>query len=111
MLGIKLSFPSPIQKKWEIYLSFPFPIPKVRNYIFSRPGRSQGLLNKQPRDYSLIKSVILFLPKLYGAVTPKRTSSYKIDFVIAIKNFLNPEGHQNPISGSKVTALLLKWLI
>ena len=24
-----------------------------------------------------------------------------------IKNFLNPEGHQNPISGLKVTAILL----
>ena len=29
-----------------------------------------------------------------------------------IKNFLNPEGHQNPISGSKVTAILLKvWIL
>ena len=28
-----------------------------------------------------------------------------------IKNLLNPEGHQNCISGSKVTALLLKGLI
>ena len=29
-----------------------------------------------------------------------------------IKNFLNPEGHQNPISGSKVTAILLKgWML
>ena len=28
-----------------------------------------------------------------------------------IKNFLNPEGHQNPISGSTVTAILLKgWI-
>ena len=28
-----------------------------------------------------------------------------------IKDFLNPEGHQNPISGSKVTAILLKrWI-
>ena len=28
-----------------------------------------------------------------------------------IKSFLNPEGHQNPISGSKVTAILLKgWI-
>ena len=28
-----------------------------------------------------------------------------------IKNFLNPEGHQNPFSGSKVTAILLKgWI-
>ena len=28
-----------------------------------------------------------------------------------IQSFLNPEGHQNPISGSKVTAILLKgWI-
>ena len=27
------------------------------------------------------------------------------------KNFLNPKGHQNPISGSKVTVILLKgWI-
>ena len=29
-----------------------------------------------------------------------------------IMNFLNPEGHQNPIRGSKVTAILLKvWIL
>ena len=29
-----------------------------------------------------------------------------------IKNFLSPEGHQNPISGSKVTAISLKgWIL
>ena len=29
-----------------------------------------------------------------------------------IKNFINPKGHQNPISGSKVTAILLKgWIL
>ena len=40
------------------------------------------------------------------------TSSYKIDYVIVIKTFLNPEGHQNRISGSKVTAILLKgWIL
>ena len=39
--------------------------------IISRPGRSQGLLYKQPRD-SLTDSVSLFLPQLYGAATPKR---------------------------------------
>jgi hypothetical protein len=27
---------------------------------------------------------------------------------ILIKKFLNPEGHQNPISGSRVTTILLK---
>ena len=37
-----------------------------------------------------------------------RSSSYKKDFVIVIKNFPNPEGHANLISGSKVTAVLLK---
>ena len=39
------------------------------------------------------------------------SSSYKIDYVIEIKNFLNPEGHQNRIIGSKVTVILLKGLI
>ena len=39
------------------------------------------------------------------------SSRYKIEYVIVIKNFLNPEGHQNPISGSKVTVFLLKGLI
>ena len=36
------------------------------------------------------------------------TSSYEIDYVIVIKNFLNLEGHENPIGGSKVTAILLR---
>ena len=31
---------------------------------------------------------------------------------MVIKTFLNPEGLQNPISGSKVTAILLKgWIL
>ena len=36
------------------------------------------------------------------------SSSYRIDYVIVIKKSLNLEGHQNPISGSEVTAILLK---
>ena len=36
----------------------------------------------------------------------------KIDYVIVMKNFQNPEGHQNPISCSKVMAILLKgWIL
>ena len=32
-------------------------------------------------------------------------------YVIVIKTFLNPKGHQNLINGSKVTAILLKgWI-
>ena len=34
-----------------------------------------------------------------------------MDYVIVIKKFLNPEGHKNPISGSKLRAILLKGLI
>ena len=41
-----------------------------------------------------------------------RSSSYKIDYAIVFKNFLNPKGHQHPICGSKVTAILMKgWIL
>ena len=47
-----------------------------------------------------------------GQTVRDSTSSYKIDYVIVIKNSRNPKGHQNPISGSKVTAILLKqWIL
>ena len=63
--------------------------------IISRPGRSQGLLYKQPHQ-----------------TFRDSNSSYKIDYVILIKTCLNPKGHQNPISGSKVSAILLKgWIL
>ena len=40
------------------------------------------------------------------------TSSYKIDYSIVIKSFLNLDGHQNSISVSKVMAILLKgWVL
>ena len=41
-----------------------------------------------------------------------RASSYKIDYIIGIKTFLNPKGHQNRITGTKVTAILLMgWIL
>ena len=55
-----------------------------------------------------------FPPTLYGAATPKRLelALQVINYVIGIKTFLNPEGHQNRITGSKVTAILLKgWIL
>ena len=66
--------------------------------------------------HSFINSVSLFLPQLNGArhaqTVRDSSSSYKIDYVIVIKSFLNPEGHQHPINGSKVTAILLKgWIL
>ena len=84
--------------------------------MFSRPGQSQGLLYKQSR-HSLIDSVSHPFPstalrRRHAQTVRDRSSSYKIDYVIGIKNFLNPEYHQNMINGSKVTAILLKgWIL
>ena len=58
--------------------------------------------------------MILFLPQLYGAATPKRLEIALpvIVYVIVIKNFLNTKGHQNRINGLKVTVILLKgWIL
>ena len=43
------------------------------------------------------------MPKRLEIALPVIKETIKV-----IKNFLNPEGHQNPISGLKVTAILLK---
>ena len=83
--------------------------------IISRPGQSQGLLYKQPCDWLIHWVSEPFPPTAlrcrHTQTVRVSTSNYKIDYVIVVKNFLNPEGHQNVISGSKVTAILLKGLI
>ena len=69
---LKLVYLSPeVEKKSDTNLHYIHPGPFDPYEILSTPGRSRGLLYKQPGD-SLIKSVILFLPKLYGAAKPKR---------------------------------------
>ena len=81
--------------------------------VISRPVRSQGLLYKQPRHSLSLSEPFppTALRRRHAQTVRVSTSSYKIDYVITIKNFLNPEGHQNPFSGSKVTAILLKgWI-
>ena len=84
--------------------------------VFSRPGGREGLLYKQPFD-SLIHSFSEPFPPTalrcrHAQTVRDSTSSYKIDYVIVTKNFLNPEGHQNPISGSKGMEILLKgWIL
>ena len=82
--------------------------------IFSRPGQSQVLLYKQPRNVSQSVSnpfPVTALRRRHAQTVGDSTSSYNIDFVIVIKNLLNPKGHQNPVSGLKVTAILLKgWI-
>ena len=82
----------------------------------SRHGRSQGLIYKQPR-HSLINWFSEPFPptalrRRHAQTVRDSTLSYKIGYVIVIKTFLNPEGHQNPISGPKVKDILLKgWIL
>ena len=85
-------------------------------FIFSRPGQSHGLLYKYPCHllihYFTDPLVPTALQCRYTQTVGDKPSGYKVDSVIVIKKFLNPEGHQNPISGSKVTAVLLKgWIL
>ena len=75
--------------------------------LFSRPGRSQGLLYKHR---------ILSLKYLYSAVTPKRLKMVlpviKPTILTFSSEILNLEGHQNRCIGSKVTAILLNgWIL
>ena len=80
--------------------------------MFSRPGQSQGMLDKLLCNY-LINSVTYAFPltalrRRHGQTVKVSSFCYKIDYVIGMKVFLNPEEHQNCISGLKVTAILLK---
>ena len=64
--------------------------------IFSRPGRSQGLLYKQS-CHSLTDLFSNPFPPTalqccQAQMIKDSSSSYKIDYVIMIKNFLNPNG-------------------
>ena len=75
--------------------------------LLADPGEARGCsINSHVINW-LNDSVSLFLPQLYGPATPKR-----LEITLPVINyFLNPEGHQNPIDGSKVTAILLKGCI
>ena len=49
------------------------------------------------------------LRRRHAQMVRDSSSSYKIEYVIVIKNFLNPEGHQNPIP-SVVQNLMKGWI-
>ena len=80
-------------------------------YIISRPGRSQGLLYKHLCHSLSEPFPPTALRRRHAQMVRDSTFCYKIDYVEVIKNFLNLEAHQNWISGSKVTVILLKGLI
>ena len=84
--------------------------------LLADPGEARGCSINSLVIHSLIKSLSdpllpTALRRRHAQAVGDRSSSYKIDYVIVIKNFLNPKGHQNRISGSKDTAILLKGLI
>ena len=84
------------------------------------PGEARGcFINSLVIDsfiHLLIKSVRQPFPptalrRRHAQTVKDSSSSYKIDYFIVVKTILNPEGHQNRITGSKITAILLKGYI
>ena len=70
--------------------------------------------NRRPLPGAALQTALWSLSSFssHSFTAPPRPNGYKIDYVIVIQNFLNPKGHHNPISGSKVTAILLKgWIL
>ena len=86
-------------------------------YYLTDPGEAMGCSTNSFVVHWFIQSVSQPFPptalqRRHAQMVRDSSSSYKIDYVIVIKNFLNPEGHQNLINGSKVTAILLKrWIL
>ena len=91
-------------------------------YNFIYQIKTDFFLKKQPSKYLKVNceqfyTYLHWSNKIKSGLeifcrTADRFSSYNRDYVIGIKNFLNPEWHQNPISGSKVTAILLMgWIL
>ena len=87
------------------------------NPIFSRPGRSQGLLYKHLCNsfinwfsHPLLKALVkISLRRRHALMVGDGAFSHKMDYVF--KEILNLEGHPNRIAGSKVTAIWLNWWI
>ena len=77
------------------------------------PGKARGCSTNTSLTQSLSDPLVPRALWHRHAQTFRDTpSSYQIDYVIVLKNFLNPKGHQNQINGSKVTAILLKgWIL
>ena len=93
-----------------------FPI-ITTDLIISRPGLCQGLLYNHLRD-SLIHSfsqswfVKISLRRRHTLTFADGAFSHKIDHVTIFQEILNSKGYPNRITGSKVTAILLKgWIL
>ena len=70
----------------------------------ARPGAA---LQTPPSLIDWLSQWVTALRRRHTQTVRDSYSSYKIDYFIVMKSFLNPEGHQNHICGSKVTVILL----
>ena len=80
--------------------------------MISRPGNARGC-STNTSVINRVTDPLVPTPvwRHHAKMVRVSSSSYKIDYVIVIKSFLNSKGHHNPITGSKVTAILLKgWI-
>ena len=108
---------APLAAFWKLYVTGQYNrwIGTRLSYL-TDPGEARGCSkNSLVIDSSIHSFSQPFPPTAlrhhHAQTVRNTTSSYKIDYVIVMKNFLIPEGHHNPISGSKVTAILLKgWI-
>ena len=80
------------------------------------PGEARGCFTNSLVIHSFINWVrnhfpLVDLRRRHAKTVRDSSPSYKIDYVIVMKTFLNPEGHQNRISGWKVTAILLEGIL
>ena len=78
--------------------------------LLADPGKARGCSTNNSVTNWLIKwltnpLVPTALRRRHTQTVRDRSSSYKIDYIIGIKIFLNFKGYQNPISGSKVMAI------
>ena len=87
------------------------PVFKKPSYTWiADPGKARGCSINSLVIHWLIHSLSQPFPptalrRRHAQTVRDSTSSNKINYVIVIKNFLNPEGHQNPFSSLKVTAI------
>ena len=75
------------------------------------PGKARGCSTNTYVTHSLIHLLSHPLVSHSFTAAPRqdglRSFSYKNDYLLVTKNFLNPERYSNLINGSKVTAILL----
>ena len=93
-------------------------LPSSKNITYQQTRAKPGAALQTPSSFiiSFNDSVSEPFPptalrRRHAQTVKDSSSSYKKDYVIVVKTFLNHEGHQIPISGSKVTVILLKGCI